>query len=220
MSENLAALSVQHDLYPTELFEALVTARSKGKAKAQNLTIEYRGSFENEAIFLVKQGDNVIVQFRVEEDTLKEGSISFENWMDDTKVRRHMSRQAASEPASFTIKDLRQGMKKVNLTAKVVKMEKPRMVHTQFGNNALLANAIVEDETDKIKLCLWDQQVSSVAVGDTIQINNASVSTFKGEKQLRLGKAGTVSVISRERAPRAETSPKSNAKRAAIPAVA
>jgi ssDNA-binding replication factor A large subunit len=32
-------------------------------------------------------------------------------------------------------------------------------------------------------------------VGDTVQIKNASVSTFKGERQLRLGKNGTVSIL-------------------------
>jgi replication factor A1 len=85
-------------------------------------------------------------------------------------------------------------MKKINLDAKVVQIDEPRMVHTQFGNSALLANAVVEDESGKIKLCLWDQQVKSVSVGDKIQITNASVSVFKGEKQLRLGKTGSLVV--------------------------
>jgi ssDNA-binding replication factor A large subunit len=31
--------------------------------------------------------------------------------------------------------------------------------------------------------------------GDTIQVRNASVSTYKGERQLRLGKNGTLSVL-------------------------
>jgi replication factor A1 len=68
------------------------------------------------------------------------------------------------------------------------------MVHTQFGNSALLSNATIEDETGTIKLCLWDQQVNAVTTGDEIKVQNATVFTFKGEKQLRLGKIGTVTV--------------------------
>ena len=58
-----------------------------------------------------------------------------------------------------------------------------------------VTNAWIADETGKIKLCLWNEQVDFVNVGDTVQIKNASVSTFKGERQLRLGKTGTVSIL-------------------------
>jgi ssDNA-binding replication factor A large subunit len=58
-----------------------------------------------------------------------------------------------------------------------------------------VTNAWIADETGKIKLCLWNEQADFVTVGDTVQIKNASVSTFKGERQLRLGKTGIVSVL-------------------------
>jgi len=44
-------------------------------------------------------------------------------------------------------------------------------------------------------LCLWDQQVNTVHVGDSVEVKNAHVAMFKGEKQLRLGKNGTVTLI-------------------------
>jgi hypothetical protein len=181
ISEHLASLSVQYAVYPAELFQALVTARHNKKATCQSLTVEYRGSVDGEAIFLIKKDDNVIVQFRVEEETLLLKNIPFENWMDTDKVRKQIAKLNPAEPVATYVRDLRHGMKKINLEAKVLQVEEPRMVHTQFGSNALLANALVEDETGKIKLCLWDQQVHAVAVGDTIQVTNASVSTFKGE---------------------------------------
>jgi replication factor A1 len=194
ISEHLASLSVQYGIYPAELFQALVKARENKKTKCQNLTVEYRGSVDGEAIFLIKKEDNVVVQFRVDEETLLRKDIVFENWLDTDKVRKQIARLYPSEPVSSRIENLRPGMKKINLEAKVLQIEEPRMVHTQFGSNALLANAFVEDETGKIRLCLWDQQVHAVSVGDFIQITNASVSTFKGEKQLRLGKTGTLTV--------------------------
>ncbi len=194
ISEHLASLSVQYGLYPAELFEALVSARENKKAQCEGLTIEYRGSVDGEAIFLVKQDGNVAGQFRVTEETLAQKNLPFNSWMETDRIRKQIAKQTPMEPVAVQIQDLRQGMKKINLEAKVVQIDEPRMVHTQFGNSALLANAVVEDESGKIKLCLWDQQVKAVAVGDKIQINNASVSVFKGEKQLRLGKTGSLEV--------------------------
>ncbi len=194
VSEHLASLSVQYGLYPAELFAALVSARENKNSRCEGLTIEYRGSVDGEAIFLVKQDGNVAGQFRVEEETLLQKDLPFNSWMDTDKIRKQLAKQNPAESGAIQIQDLRQGMKKINLDAKVVQIDEPRMVHTQFGNSALLANAVVEDESGKIKLCLWDQQVKSVAVGDKIQITNASVSVFKGEKQLRLGKTGSLVV--------------------------
>jgi replication factor A1 len=158
------------------------------------LTVEFRGSVDGEAIFLIKQNEKVVVQFRVAEETLLQKDISFENWMDTDKIRKQIAKLTPAETISTYIRDLRHGMKKVNLEATVLEIEEPRLVHTQFGNTVMMANALIEDETGKIRLCLWDKQVKSVAVGDSIQINNASVSTFKGEKQLRLGKTGALTV--------------------------
>jgi replication factor A1 len=195
ISEHLASLSVQYGVYPAELFQALVAARENGKATCQNLTVEYRGNVDEEAIFLIKQNGNALVQFRVNEETLQQKNIPFENWMESDKIRKQMAKQNPAEPVSTPVRELRYGMKKVNVDALVLETPQPRQVHTQFGNSVMMANAYIEDETGKIKLCLWDQQVNSVAEGDTIQIRNASVATFKGEKQLRLGKNGTLTVI-------------------------
>jgi replication factor A1 len=194
ISEHLASLSVQYGVYPAELFQALVAAKECKTASCHNLTVECRGTIDNEAIFLLKQDGKVVGQFRVDESTLLRKDLEFANWMEDDKIRRQIAKQNPSEPVWKYISDLRHGMKKVNLEAKVTEIQQPRMVHTQFGNSALLANATIEDETGTIKLCLWDQQVNAVAAGDEIKVENATVFTFKGEKQLRLGKAGTVTV--------------------------
>ena len=54
--------------------------------------------------------------------------------------------------------------------------------------------ASIADETGTIKLCLWNGQIGSVSVGDTVQIENARVSAFGGEKQMSLEKTGTLNV--------------------------
>jgi len=201
IGDHLASLSVQYGCYPAELFQALVAAKESGKGKAicQSLTVEYRGSVDDEAIFLIKQNGNAQVQFRVNEETLKQKDLGFDSWMETDRIRRQIARQNPSEHVSTQVGELRHGMKKVNVDeAKVLDTPQPKQVHTQFGNTIMMANVYVEDESGKIKLCLWDEQIKSVTAGDVIQIKNASVATFKGEKQLRLGKTGTITVLRNE----------------------
>jgi replication factor A1 len=85
-------------------------------------------------------------------------------------------------------------MKRVNLKAKVLEVSKPTFVVTRFGNCASVANAMVSDDTGKIKLCLWNDQINSVMVGDTVQIENARISAFRNERQMRVGKKGVLRV--------------------------
>ena len=86
-------------------------------------------------------------------------------------------------------------MNHVNLKAKVLEVTQPKQVFTRYGNYASLAKAVIEDNTGQIKLCLWNNQIDAVSAGATVQIENARTSTFKGERQLTLGKTGTVSNI-------------------------
>ena len=117
--------------------------------------------------------------------------VSFDNSMDSSKVRREIARQNPA-PSHLKIENLRVGMKKINVSAEVLQVSEPSKVHTQFRDNAVVSNAVVGDETGKVLLCLWDQQINSVHVGDCIEIKNAHVAMFKGEKQLRLGKNGKI----------------------------
>jgi replication factor A1 len=85
-------------------------------------------------------------------------------------------------------------MKRVNLKAEVLEIAKPTLVVTRFGNYASVANALVSDETGKIKLCLWNERINSISIGDTVQIENANISAYRGERQLRIGKNGTLRI--------------------------
>jgi len=193
--EYLAFLSVKEGVYLPELHHAMVEAQEKGKATLQNLTIEYRGKIKGEAIFLITKNIKVIVQFRLAEEILLRKDICFESWMDTDKIRRQMNKQNTQPKLSMMVQNLRHGMKKVNLEAKVLETQKPSIVQTRYGNSARVTNALIADETGKIKLCLWNEQADNLAVGDTVQIKNASVSTFKGERQVRLGKTATLNVL-------------------------
>ena len=194
LEDQLAFIATQHEIYPTELFQALIDAKEQGKVVVSDLMVEYRGNVTNQAIFLITKDSKVIAQFRVPDETLARTDVSFDNSMDSSKVRKEIARQNPA-PSHLKIENLRVGMKKINVTAEVLQTAEPSKVHTQFRDNAVVSNASIGDETGKILLCLWDQQIDSVHTGDYIEIKNAHVAMFKGEKQLRLGKNGTITVL-------------------------
>ncbi len=195
LEDQLAFISAQHDIFPTELFERLVEAKqTQGKTKVGKLTVEYRGNIKDQAIFLITKNGGVIAQFRVQDETLQRTDVSFDSSMDSGRIRKEIAKQTPT-PNQLKISDLRVGMKKISITGEVTEVSNPTKVHTQFRDNAVVSNAVIEDETGTILLCLWDQQVNSVTAGNHVEIKNAHVASFKGEKQLRLGKTGTVNVL-------------------------
>jgi hypothetical protein len=89
-----------------------------------DLRVEYRGSIDDEAIFLITKDNNVVVQFRVAEEFLLKKDMPFESWMNTDKIRKQMSRQNLAPRLSTLVQDLRHGMKKVNVEAEV--LENPK----------------------------------------------------------------------------------------------
>jgi len=57
----------------------------------------------------------------------------------------------------------------------------------------------ITDETGIIQLPLWNKQIDTVSVGDLIQVENARVVTFRGERQLKVGRSGQLSVVEKRR---------------------
>lgn len=194
LEDQLAFIATQHEIYPTELFQTLIDAKEQGKAVVADLNVEYRGNVTNQAIFLITKDNKVVAQFRVPDETLARTDVSFDQSMDSNRVRKEIARQNPA-PSHLKIESLRVGMKKINVTAEVLQTSEPAKVHTQFRDNAVVSNAIIGDETGKMLLCLWDQQIDSVHMGDIIEISNAHVAMFKGEKQLRLGKNGAITIL-------------------------
>jgi len=193
LGEHIALLSVKYNVYPTEVFQALILARRNERSTCGNLIVEYRGKVKGETIFLITKGTAVVAQFRVDEEFLLRKDNPFESWMSTDKIRKKIAKQN-TESVYTLIRDLRAGMKRVNLKAEVLEIPKPAQVHTQFGNTVMVVNAVVGDETGKIKLCLWEGQITSINLADNIEIRNAQVCVFRGERQLRLGKNGVLAL--------------------------
>jgi hypothetical protein len=191
--DHLAFISVKNNVYISELYHAIVAAETAGKSKCQNLTIEYRGTKNNQPVFLITKANTVVAQFAVDKEILLRQDISFDRWLDTDKIRKQVAKQKLSV-SSMVIDNLRHGMKKVNLQAEILAVEKPQLVHTQYGNNVMLTKALIADKSGQIKLSLWGDQ-AEFAVGNWVEIKHATVQTFKGERHLSLGRQGTFSIL-------------------------
>ena len=192
VGEYLALLSIKYEVDPDTLFYALISAGENSESTCGDLSIRCRSKMQDKTVLLITKGSKVVAQFPIPKSFLLERSNPIRNFRKTEMLRRYLNKK---NKGSFHIRDLRNGMKQVNLKAKVLEVAKPVLVFTRFGNYASVANALLTDETGTIKLCLWNQQMSSIFVGATVKIENARVSTFRGEKQLRIGKNGTLSIV-------------------------
>jgi replication factor A1 len=94
------------------------------------------------------------------------------------------------------IKELQNGMKRVEVEASVVDKGDTRQVQSRYKDEMYnVADAMVQDDTGTIKLTLWNEQIDMVNVGDNIKIENGYVTSFKGEIQLNVGKYGKLSIL-------------------------
>jgi len=194
IGEYLAFLSIKYEVNPESFLRALRSAKKYDRSRCGKLSFQCRGKTKNKSIFLIKRESEVIAQFPVDEEFLLNRSNQLGNFTETDRIRRYLARKDKTATANF-IKDLRTGMHHVNLKAKILEVAEPKHVITRYGNHASVAKALIADETGTIKLCLWNGQITAVSAGDTVQIEDAQVSSFRGERHMSLGKKGTLSNI-------------------------
>jgi replication factor A1 len=192
ITDYLYFLSVKYEVDVDNLFKGLVNARENHEVSCGKLSIQCRQKARDHDVFLITSGYQVVAQFFIPKYFLDEPA-----GMRNLKVPhlfRKISRRNTDENPKH-IRDLRYGMKQINIKARVVDIPKAALVFTRFGEYAHVSNAVIADETGTIKLCLWNEKINEVSVDSVVQIENASVTKFRGENQLRLGKNGRLSVI-------------------------
>lgn len=91
------------------------------------------------------------------------------------------------------IAELKPGMRRVDVSGKILDIENIREVQTKFGPGQV-ASATLQDESGTVKLTLWNENISKVEIGDQIDIQNAYVDSFRGELQLNVGRYGKLMV--------------------------
>ncbi len=94
------------------------------------------------------------------------------------------------------ISDIKEGDSEINIEAEVTEKSYAREVRSKYGYRPLMvADATLQDETGKITLTLWNEQVKQVMVGDKVKIENGYAKSFRNVLQLSTGKYGKLTVI-------------------------
>jgi replication factor A1 len=94
----------------------------------------------------------------------------------------------------MNISELKPGMRRVDITAKIQEISPTREVTTRRGEQSRVATAVVSDESGTVKLNLWNEQIDQVKTNNTVTIENGYVDSFRGETQLNVGRYGKLTV--------------------------
>lgn len=190
--EYLARIAMMHKIDSNEFFNCVIEAWNNEESKCKQLAIRCCSRTKNSAIFLFSDGQKVVAQFSIP-ITILQGKNQLEGYAKVISAKTSSVKNLKG--VNLKIRDLKAGMKGIDLKAEVLNISKPKMIYTRHGTNAYLSNVLIRDETGSIKLSLWNQQINVVHEGDTIHIKNGIVSWFRGEQQLKLGRNGSLNVI-------------------------
>ena len=190
--EYLAMISGKYGIDSNDFFDSFVDAWKHQESTCKSLSIKCRRKTRDYAVFLITTSCKVVAQFPIPKHILEET-----NPLKEFAYARALRRTIVegAKVKHLRIGDLKSGMNRINLKARVIEIPKPRSVITRFGGFATVTNASIADETGIIQLPLWNKQIDAVSVGDLIRVENARVVTFRGERQLRVSRGGQLSVI-------------------------
>jgi len=189
--EYMAHISIKYRIDSKVFFDSFVRAWDGQESKCENLSIDCRKKTQDNAVFLITEGFKVIAQFSVSKNIIQEIN-PLKEFVDMTPLIKIYNKEKILQPQ---VSDLKVGMKQISLKVNVIEIPKPYTIFTRIGQAKTVSNIKVMDETGIIQLPLWNQQIHTVALGDTILVKNAYVVSFRGEPQLRVGRKGQMSVI-------------------------
>lgn len=85
------------------------------------------------------------------------------------------------------------GMRNLNLELKVVEKGEPHHFESDKGEGRV-ATAVCEDDSGKVNVSLWNEDIDRVEVGDKISIENGYSRLFKDEVHVSAGRYGELKV--------------------------
>ena len=90
------------------------------------------------------------------------------------------------------VETLRDGSGNVTVEGEILEKGHARQVRNRrrYGETLSVADSGFGDETGRLVLTLWNDQIRTIQVGDKIRVENGYVGSYRGVKQLSVGKAG------------------------------
>ncbi len=109
------------------------------------------------------------------------------------------------------ISSLKEGEDNVNVRVRVIKTMEPKVIETRKGPRTI-SEAIVGDETGRIKLTLWGKHAGSLKEGQAVEVSGAWTTSYRGEVQLNVGYRGEVKEVEEGEVPQEEEIPEETPK--------
>ena len=183
---SIARIAAKHKLEPELLLDSLTEAWIRKESQCGKFKIKCRKIDENHNTFLITHDEKVVAQFPIQIEILQEPEfyksyIPFISPPVSNNTKKHIS-------------ELRNRMKGITLNARIVEIPPRKIVNTRYGFTASVSNILLADKTGTIRLSLWNNQSDNLAVGDTVNIEKASVTMQNGELQLRIRRNKTINV--------------------------
>jgi replication factor A1 len=86
-------------------------------------------------------------------------------------------------------------MGSVSVKVTASNISKSKEVMSGKGIKHEILEVEIKDETGTMTLVLWDDKIIPLNVGDTLQIENGFVTSFKGEWRINVGKYGEIAKL-------------------------
>lgn len=116
--------------------------------------------------------------------------------LDDESRCRWYQRDVEGVNIIQNIGDLNDGMSEVVVIGKITKIFPSRKVkRKKDGKELTVTNVILEDETGRIKLTLWNDQINLIKFNEKRRIEFGNVTSYNNELQLNLGFYGRIIII-------------------------
>jgi replication factor A1 len=102
--------------------------------------------------------------------------------------------------------NLKPNQDNVSVTVRVLEASEPKVIQTKSGPRTI-SEAIVGDDTGRVKLTLWGQLAGKVKQGMVVKIENAWTTAYRGKVQLNAGSRSKVTEMTDSDAPSADQIP-------------
>ncbi len=108
------------------------------------------------------------------------------------------------------ISDLKEG-KSVTIKGRVLEVSEVRTVQTKYGPREL-SEAVVGDETGRVKVTLWGDKAGTLKEGEVVEIRDGWTTSFRGEVQVNVNRRTEIEKLDDSEAPAAEEIPEERPK--------
>jgi len=110
------------------------------------------------------------------------------------------------------ISELKPNMESVSVKVRVLESGEQKVINTRSGQRTI-SEAIVGDESGRVKLTLWGQLAGQLKQGQVVKIVNAWTTVYKGEVQLNAGSKSKIENLKEDKEiPEAEAIPQETPK--------